>query len=64
MSIELASLSTGDTAYIAKHNSNYSIIKGAIDALQAATQGGASSAATAVTAFEGMFGTVALLTSP
>ncbi|AQV94745.1 hypothetical protein BJN34_12730 [Cupriavidus necator] len=61
MSIDLASLIFGDTNYIAKHNSNYSIIKAAVDALQAATQGGASSAATAVTAFEGMFGSVALI---
>ncbi|EYS89466.1 hypothetical protein CF68_32975 [Cupriavidus sp. SK-4] len=61
MSIELAQLVPGDTNYIGKHNSNYAIIKGAVDALQGATQGGASSAATAVTAFEGMFGSVALI---
>lgn len=63
MSIDLSVLSFGDTNYIAKHNGNYSVIKVAIDALQAATQGGASSAATAVTAFEGMFGSAALIGS-
>lgn len=61
MSIDLATLDFGDINYLAKHNSNYDIIKSAIGSLQAATQGGASSVATAVTAFEGMFGTVALI---
>ncbi|RWA55356.1 hypothetical protein AU476_07560 [Cupriavidus sp. UYMSc13B] len=63
MSIDLATLDFGDTNYLAKHNGNYSVIKNAVDALQAATQGGASSAATAVTAFEGMFGSAALIGS-
>ncbi|WP_454752148.1 hypothetical protein [Cupriavidus necator] len=61
MSIELTQFVIGDNNYIAKHNNNNAVIKAAVDALQAATQGGASSAATAVTAFEGMFGTVALI---
>ena len=41
MAITLETLAVGDTNYISKHNSNYTVIKDAIDALQAA-QGSSS----------------------
>ena len=50
MAITLETLASGDINYINKHNNNYTVVKGAIDALQLA-QGQGSTAVVNFPAF-------------
>ena len=59
MTITLQELVQGDQAYLLKHNSNYAIIKAAIDLLQEA--GGAGAAGGVGDAFKALFGTTSSL---
>ena len=51
-------LTSGETAYIAKHNGNYSIIQQAINSLTSALSNGVSAGAAVPTGLEAIFGTV------
>lgn len=57
MPLTLQTLNNGDTGYIAKHNSNYSAIIEAINALDSALSGATGSALSTAEAFRALFGT-------
>jgi hypothetical protein len=62
MSIDLQDFAAGDTNYVAKLNSNNTVLELAIAALQALTSGAAVSGITLTTAYEALFGaSVALI---